>query len=531
MSAPAPAPADTIPLVPDSAPFTPAQRAWLNGFFAGLLGIEKAGGAIGANGNGATPAAEVEEDFPWHDPAMPMEDRLKLAEGKPLNRLMMASMAQLDCGACGYLCKSYAEAIATGEEKSLTKCVPGGGQTARKLKELLKNATLTPAGVSAPAKEEKKEAAKHTEHTARFMFAKPLNAPGSGKDTRWVSIDLAGSGVVYQTGDSLGVHVENDPELVRDVVAAFGAKGTEEVKIADDKFVLSEALLKKCDIVQASPDLLELLTTSAKNAEESAALKALSENGTLPKGFDKDPHVIDLLTHFPSARPSIEAFVTALSPLRPRLYSISSSPKAHPAEVHLTIAAVRYEMAGRKRKGVASTYFADRLESGREVKVFVHNSPHFRLPKDPNTPVIMCGPGTGIAPFRAFLQEREATNSKGRNWLFFGDQHAATDYLFREELEAWHKTGFLSRLDLAFSRDQQEKIYVQTRMKEKGEELWQWLNSGAYFYICGDAKKMARDVDQALHQIAAKYGNMSEADAKAFIAKLVKDGRYCKDVY
>ena len=224
-------------------------------------------------------------------------------------------------------------------------------------------------------------------------------------------------------------------------------------------------------------------------------------------------------------------FIALLKKLQPRLYSISSSPKAHPDEVHLTIAAVRYDGHGRPRKGVCSTFLAERCAEATPVPVFVQTSHGFRLPEDGDVPVIMCGPGTGIAPFRAFLEERLATGAKGRNWLFFGDQKRDTDFLYREQLEAWVADGHLTRLDLAFSRDQAEKIYVQNRMLENAAELWSWLQSGAHFYVCGDASRMAKDVDTALHQIAETAGGLTKEAAAEYIQKLKTERRYQRDVY
>jgi len=247
----------------------------------------------------------------------------------------------------------------------------------------------------------------------------------------------------------------------------------------------------------------------------------------IPEGYE----VLDLLTQFPSARPSLEEFAAALAPLQPRLYSISSSLKAHPEQVHLTVGVVRYlNLRGRQCKGVASTYLADRVRPGQKVRIFVQTSHGFRLPGSPETPVIMVGPGTGVAPFRAFLQERRTTGGT-RNWLFFGDQKSDADYLYREELEGYLADRVLSRLSTAFSRDQDRKIYVQHRMLEEADDLWSWLQQGAHFYVCGDAKRMAADVDQALKQIIAERGKMTPEHAKAFVADMAKAGRYQRDVY
>jgi sulfite reductase (NADPH) flavoprotein alpha-component len=243
--------------------------------------------------------------------------------------------------------------------------------------------------------------------------------------------------------------------------------------------------------------------------------------------FDLKP----FLGTLPPGGVAARELVAPLRKLQPRLYSISSSPKAHPGEVHLTVAIVRYTLEGRPRKGVCSTFLADRAGGDIRVPVFVHTSPHFRLPTDPTRPILMVGPGTGIAPFRAFLAERRATGAPGRNWLFFGDQHASTDFLYRDELEQWQREGILSRLDLAFSRDQAEKIYVQDRLREQAGEVWAWLQEGASLYVCGDAQRMAKDVDAALHDIARTAGGLSVEAAADFWNGLKAEKRYLRDVY
>jgi sulfite reductase (NADPH) flavoprotein alpha-component len=316
-----------------------------------------------------------------------------------------------------------------------------------------------------------------------------LNAPGSAKETRHLEILLEGSGLEYEVGDALGVVPTNCPDFVREILDAAGLDGEEAVKAPDGSEIpLRLALLQKFDL---KPFLSDLPQKSASAAE----------------------------------------FVAALRKLQPRLYSISSSPKAHPGEVHLTVAIVRYELNGRPRKGVCSTFFADRVGLDTKVPVFVHKSPSFKLPADGSKPVIMVGPGTGVAPFRAFLEERRAVGASGRNWLFFGDQKAASDFLYREELEAMQKDGFLARLDTAFSRDQAEKVYVQNRMIENSGEIWSWLQGGGYFCVCGDAKRMAKDVDTALHKIAETAGRLSAEQAVDYVKQLKAEKRYLRDVY
>ena len=271
-----------------------------------------------------------------------------------------------------------------------------------------------------------------------------------------------------------------------------------------------------------------MLASRTRDPAEGDRLQALAEG--YPGAEPTDADLLDLLIAFPSAKPPVQEIVLALSKLEPRLYSISSSPKANPGEVHLTVAAVRYQVRGRARKGVASTFLAERAEPGSLLSVYVKPAHNFGLPKAGDKPIIMIGPGTGIAPFRAFLQERRVTGATGRNWLFFGDQRRDLDFLYRDELEALHKDGFLD-LDLAFSRDQAERIYVQKRMLDAGRELWSWIADGATIYVCGDAERMARDVDATLKKIIATHGRRSEAKAQLELREMAASGRYVRDVY
>ena len=365
---------------------------------------------------------------------------------------------------------------------------------------------------------------------ARLLTNRLLNAEGSGKEVRHYEISLAGSGLSYEVGDALGVVPANCGELVGDILAALGCDGEEAVKIPDGaETSLRLALAQHFDITRPSADLLKVAAERGAAGGELTSLLDPARKDDLKK-FLWGREVIDVITGLATPFTATE-FIALLKKLQPRLYSISSSPKAHPDEVHLTIAAVRYDGHARSRKGVCSTFLADRCADHTPVPVFVQTSHGFRLPADGSVPVIMCGPGTGIAPFRVFLEERLATGAKGRNWLFFGDQKRDTDFLYREQLEGWVADGHLTRLDLAFSRDQAEKIYVQNRMLENAAELFSWLESGAHFHVCGDASRMAKDVDAALHQIAETAGGMSQEAAAAYIQKLKSEKRYQRDVY
>lgn len=532
----------SVPILPENAPFSNAQRAWLNGFFAGLLGMQDQasapalGGAMLNPNDSASlslPAADEDEEFPWHDPALPLDERLKLSAGKPLARVLMSAMAQLDCGQCGYQCKTYAEAIVSGAEKSLTKCVPGAKETARKLKELIaaKPVTVIESAASSAVQAAPASSLQEQGYTrvnpfpARLVQSLPLNQPEAEKETRFVALDLAGSGVTYEVGDSLGVYPENCAVLAEAIIAVLGAHGDETVMVpaSGQSKTLREALLVDCDITKPSDELVALLRQRASRAEAECLEALLNDCG------DRD--VLDVLDEFPSARPTPQDLVSALAPLQPRLYSISSSRKAHPNQVHLTVAVVQYVLRERMRKGVASNFFAEQADKEKQVRVYVQPSHGFRLPKDGGAPIIMVGPGTGVAPFRAFLEERKATGAPGKNWLFFGSPRRACDFLYQNELEHYLRAGLLTRLDTAFSRDQQEKIYVQHRMLEQAKEIWSWLQEGAYLYVCGDAKRMATDVDRALHTLIMEQGGLSAEQAKAYGKELVKSGRYLKDVY
>ncbi|MDE1968951.1 MAG: sulfite reductase subunit alpha [Alphaproteobacteria bacterium] len=512
------------PLVPENAPFSGAERAFINGWIAAYYATDVAT---------PVPAAPTAAELPWHDASLPLDKRMELAAGQPMPQLLMAAMAQQDCGQCGYLCRTYATAIAEGKEKALTRCVPGGKETVRKLKELLETGGA-PAPVTVPAAPAAATVAPAASGpatvAAQFRGARPLNRAGSAKDTRQVVLNLYGSGLRYQAGDSLGIMPTNCPETVVAIVAALDADPDGEVYAPNGtRLPLREALSRACDIGRPSDEVVEVLASRARDSEQSQRLQALAEGypGAEPDGAD----LLELLTVFPSARPPLQELIAALAPLQPRLYSIACSPLVHGGEVHLTVAAVRWEKRGRARKGVASCFLAERAEQATTMPVFVQPPAHrFRPPASDDAPMIMIGPGTGIAPFRAFLQERRENGAKGRNWLFFGDQRRATDFLYEDELTAWHQDGLLARLDVAFSRDQPERIYVQQRMREQAARLWRWINDGAYIFVCG-AMAMGRDVETALAAIVARQGGMGIGAAKAYLARLGHEGRFVKDVY
>jgi sulfite reductase (NADPH) flavoprotein alpha-component len=521
-------------LIPESAPFTPEQRTWLNGLFAGMISLDESVTPL-SNEEAAkllpgvvAPAPEEDDGAPWHDPAMPLPDRMKLADGKPLPRRMMAAMAQQDCSQCGYNCKDYADALFSKKEERLNLCVPGGKETARMLKNLYAElgqsppaakAEAAPAPVSAPGR------SRDNPVLATFVSRYRLNKEGSEKETWHIEFDLAESGLDYTVGDSFGVYPANDPLLVEAVIAALDAPADFPIGGRTLREVLADGVS-----LSPAPDMLFQLISYLTGGERKKKALALAE-GHDPDGDAATLDVLAALQKFPGIRPDPEAFIEALDPLQPRVYSISSSLKCNPGRVSLTVDAVRYKVGDRTRLGVASTFLGGRIAPGDKIKVYVQKAQHFALPADPNKPIIMIGPGTGLAPFRAFLQERQATDAPGPNWLYFGHQRSDYDFFYEDELKAIRKSGLLTRLTLAWSRDGKEKIYVQHRMRDDGRDLWEWLSKGAHVYVCGDALRMAKDVERALIDVVAEHGKRSPEDAARYVAELKKNDRYQADVY
>ncbi|HEX2101185.1 MAG TPA: sulfite reductase subunit alpha [Candidatus Synoicihabitans sp.] len=581
------------PSIPDNAPFTPEQRAWLNGFFAGLFSRQP--GALADAGSIASPAKEQPLTILWGSQTGTAESLAKKAakaagqrgfaatvldmagvdlaqlatsrnvlvitstygDGEPpdnakaLHQSLLrpteagALLAELQYSVCALgdtnytlFCQcgkdfddalekhgavrvaarvdcdlDYEEAFARWLDAALTALGSTRSGSAS-------SAPVGPAGTALPGAGATALAvapvltvaySKTNPFPAPVRAVRPLNGPGSAKEVNHVEFSLGDSGLSYEAGDALAVVPQNCPILVDEVLTLLGCDGEEPVNTAAGERPLRTALLQHFDLAKPSTELLRLL--------------GIETSGTPPL------HVIDALLATGARRPTPADFSSVMRKLQPRLYSISSSPKAHPGEVHLTVGAVRYEANGRARKGVCSTFLAERAVACGTVGVYVHANKNFRPPADPNAPMIMIGPGTGIAPFRAFLEERAATNAGGRNWLFFGDQRASTDFLYRDELEQWQRSGLLTRLDTAFSRDQAEKIYVQHRLLEHAAEAWSWLEQGAHVYVCGDASRMAKDVDAALLQVVQRAGGRSPAQAEAYVQALRTTKRYARDVY
>ncbi len=576
-----------VPLIPDTAPFTVEQRAWLNGFFAGMFSrapvvggaptpreaaltpltilfgsqtgtaeglAKRAAKEAGKRGFAATVVDMAQTDAAKlrgeknllvivstygdgepPDSAKALHTALQVAASAsdPANSFPALRYSVLALGDTNYtqFCKCGADF-----DGFLAKL--GGERVAARVDCDLEyedkftawlNAALgalgsKPTGAPDVAPTEAQPAHAGQESTysrsnpfpALLLTSRNLNAPGSAKQVHHIEFDLAGSGLAYEAGDALGVIPHNCPAQVTELLSALGCDGEEPVTAPDSSTVsLRRALTEYYDLGKPTADLLAHFS-SAGGGGTAVALH----------------HVVDVVLSHSATKVAPTDFIRLLKRLQPRLYSISSSPRAHAGQVHLTVGAVRYEKDGRPRKGVCSTFLADRAQPGNaRVGVYVHSNKAFRPPAHPDAPMIMVGPGTGIAPFRAFLHERKATGARGKNWLLFGDQRAATDFLYREELAALQHEGVLTRLDTAFSRDQAEKIYVQQRMLEHAAELYAWLEAGAHFYVCGDASRMAKDVDAALHRVVERAGGKTSEQAAAYVQALRASKRYARDVY
>ncbi|NMH65388.1 assimilatory sulfite reductase (NADPH) flavoprotein subunit [Shewanella salipaludis] len=369
------------------------------------------------------------------------------------------------------------------------------------------------------------EYSKQQPYSAEVLVSQKITGRGSDKDVRHVEIDLADSGLSYQVGDALGVWFSNASGLVAEVISGLGLDAAASVTVGKDTMTLAQALSDKKELTQLYPGLVKGWAELSGNAE----LLGISQDKELTRQFILKHQLADLVALYPVTVTAAE-LLELLRPLTPRLYSIASSQSEVEAEVHLTVALVEDERHGAARFGGASHFLAS-AEEGTRVKVYVEPNKHFRLPENPETPVIMVGPGTGVAPFRAFMQERVAQGASGDSWLFFGNPHFEQDFLYQTEWQQYLKNGDLSRIDVAFSRDQAHKIYVQHKIQEQAETLWQWLQAGAHLYVCGDAERMAKDVHQALIQVAIQEGGLEQEAAEAYFESLRADKRYQKDVY
>jgi sulfite reductase (NADPH) flavoprotein alpha-component len=370
------------------------------------------------------------------------------------------------------------------------------------------------------------EYTKQAPYAAELSLSQKITGRDSAKDVRHIEIDLADSGITYQAGDALGVWFENDTELVAELIAILGLSGNENIDVGGERLSLEQALISTLEITQTAPNFISFWADKSQDK----ALLTLSEDKNAAREYAGNHQIIDVVKAAP-AKVTAQDFVDALRKITPRLYSIASSQAEVEEEVHLTVGLVEYSENDQLRSGGASSFLGKRLAEGGTVKVFIEHNDNFRLPENGDTPVIMIGPGTGIAPFRAFMQEREASEASGDNWLFFGDQTFTQDFLYQVEWQGYLKSGLLTHLDLAFSRDQAAKIYVQDRLREKASEIFAWLERGAHLYICGDMSRMAKDVELALVDIIAEHGKLSTEQAQDYLKELRNAKRFQKDVY
>ena len=361
---------------------------------------------------------------------------------------------------------------------------------------------------------------------ASLSVNQKITGRNSEKDVRHIEIDLGDSGLRYQPGDALGVWYQNDPALVKELVELLWLKGDEPVTVEGKTLPLNEALQWHFELTVNTANIVENYATLTRS---ETLLPLVGDKAKLQHYAATTP-IVDMV-RFSPAQLDAEALINLLRPLTPRLYSIASSQAEVENEVHVTVGVVRYDVEGRARAGGASSFLADRVEEEGELRVFIEHNDNFRLPANPETPVIMIGPGTGIAPFRAFMQQRAADEAPGKNWLFFGNPHFTEDFLYQVEWQRYVKDGVLTRIDLAWSRDQKEKVYVQDKLREQGAELWRWINDGAHIYVCGDANRMAKDVEQALLEVIAEFGGMDTEAADEFLSELRVERRYQRDVY
>lgn len=429
--------------------------------------------------------------------------RLKALGATPL-------IERLDCDV------DYADDIAAWSEK----------MTAKLLETIQSNAATSAVATAPAAVSVSSQYNKQNPFAATLLTSQKITGRDSVKDIRHIEISLEDSSLQYQVGDALGVYFSNDMKVVERILSATSTAADAKVKVKEQEISLSEALQDKLELTLSYPGFVKAYAL----ATEDAKLSALLDDASALRAFLESVQIVDIVEQYPHALDP-QTLVDALRPISPRLYSIASSQTEVEDEVHLTVAHVEYEAFDSVHQGGASGFLSTRLEEGDEVKVFVENNDNFRLPSDPNTPVIMVGPGTGIAPFRAFMQEREASEAEGKNWLFFGNPNFTQDFLYQVEWQAYLKSGLLSKISLAFSRDQEQKIYVQDRLLENGKEVFEWLENGAHFYVCGDATRMAKDVENALLEIIKTNKNTDEAGAKQYLVDMRKAKRYQKDVY
>jgi sulfite reductase (NADPH) flavoprotein alpha-component len=566
-------------LVPENAPFDEEQRAWLNGFLAGLLGLGNGEARNGAEpgvraavaaalppGSNAQVASAASAGFsagaalvepPWRNPALSLEQRLELSEGEDLEPRLASVLPQLDCGQCGTSCQGYARSVACGAEKDLTRCSPGGRAVVRQLELLLAQPARaargerSAAGMAAPAGAARRVSRVSAvdsaapaplantrprlvgpgrepghAHRLRVKSQRKLTLADAGSEIREIVLELGEPPLVYRAGDCLAVFPHNDPDLVRALLRAVGARGQEIVTTANGATEVWRCFLEDLDITHVRDETLRLFAEEAGEAREVGALRESLSQST-PSGFD----LLDLLAMFPSARPSLERIVATLGTLEPRLYAIASSPTYHAGELHLAVRVVRAERGGRERKGVASHFLSDGVFRGDDVFARVQSGDRFVLPVDRPGPLIMLGSGTGIARYRAFLQELEARGRRGNTWLIMASQFEGDESLYKAELEAWSRIGVLEHLDVVKLGQRGRRVGPEDVLRKRARRVVSWLDRGAFVYACGEGRGLSAVLSDTLIDVLGRQGKMSRAEAADFLHVLRRDGRYVEEVY
>ena len=575
-------------LVPENAPFDEEQRAWLNGFLAGLLGLANGEGRSGAEpgaraalahalppgpGSIAQVASAASAGFsagaalvepPWRNPALSLEQRLELSEGEEFELRLASALPQLDCGQCGTSCQGYARSVACGTEKDLTRCSPGGRTVARQLELLLaeppraargERAALGAAAAGAAATAAAGAARRIARspavdtaapatlantrprlvgpgrepghaHRLRVKSQRKLTLADAGSEIREIVLELGEPPLAYRAGDCLAVFPHNDPDLVRALLRAIGARGQEIVTTANGATEVWRCFLEDLDITHVRDETLRLFAEEGGHAREVGVLRESLSQAT-SSSFD----LLDLLAMFPSSRPSLERIVATLGTLEPRLYAIASSPTYHSGELHLAVRVVRAERGGRERKGVASHFLSDGVFRGDDVFARVQSGDRFVLPVDRPGPMIMLGSGTGLARYRAFLQELEARGRRGNTWLIMASQFEGDESLYKGELETWSRIGVLEHLDVVKLGQRGRRVGPEDVLRKRARRVVSWLDRGAFVYACGEGRGLSAVLSDTLIDVLGRQGKMSRAEAADFLHVLRRDGRYVEEVY
>lgn len=565
-------------LVPENAPFDEEQRAWLNGFLAGLLGLangdarngtEPGARAALAGSHAPNPGSSAQVaasagysagaalvDPPWKNAALSLEQRLELSAGEELEPRVASALPQLDCGQCGTSCQGYARGVASGTEKDLTRCIPGGRAVARQLELLLaeppRAARSERTWPAAPASGAVRRGARASAadaaapstlvtprarlvglgrdpghaHRLRVKSQRKLTLADAGSEIREIILELGEPPLSYRAGDCLAVFPHNDPDLVRALLRAIGARGQEIVSTANGSTEVWRCFLEDLDITHVRDETLRLFAEEGGQAREVGVLRESLSQAT-PSSFD----LLDLLAMFPSSRPSLDRIVATLGALEPRLYAIASSPAYHAGELHLAVRVVRVERGGRERKGVASHFLSDGVFRGDDVFGRVQSSERFVLPLDRPAPMIMLGSGTGLARYRAFLQELEARGRRGNTWLIMASQFEGDEALYKAELETWSRIGVLEHLDVVKLGQRGRRVGPEDVLRKRARRVVSWLDRGAFVYACGEGKALSAVLRDTLIDVLGRQGKMSRAEAADFLHVLRRDGRYVEEVY